>query len=595
MKVWANLAATALAVASPLAGARPHDTVFGAGGFETITDRPANAAEASRFLTQATFGPTSADISKVMMLGYGEWIEEQLGLPATLSEPNVEAVSNNRAKAMQPAPGQGTRIDRWMWQATYAPDQLRQRMAFALSQIFVVSDQSSAISGDIVPMAAYQDLLAKDAFNIYVSTLSDVTLNPTMGKFLSSFHNQRGNCTAPPNVTCTTNPDENYAREVMQLFSIGLVELNLDGTLPSGQEIPTYDQTVIGHTAKVFTGFTYVDAPRGATGGGTGQANFFGGGVTFATQYAPMACWGTDIFPAGDSNIRHDPTGDDNTGGTNKTVLDGATIAPGQKCSKDLSDELNIINEHPNVAPFISKQLIQRFVTSNPSPAYVQRVATVFEDNGFGDRGDLGDVLKAILTDTEARNPPALASGDTYGKLREPLISLIAMWRAFDAVAPAADPYGEIKMTGGVNFQGSFGQAPLEAPTVFNFYPPDYEQLGTLSDAGKVAPEFALISEATTYSIPNQFNKFTQGGYQGMSSPPTDRPLISLASLTPNVNNSAALVATINAKMLYGSMSATMQDKLESMIDNLAGSSNAEIAWSAIYVTMMSPEYATQR
>ena len=584
MKVWIKMLAPVLVVVAPLAQGRVHDEIFGAGHFETITDLPPNANAAARFLTQATFGPTTADIQKVMHLGYSEWIAEQEGLPATVGEPSVEKISTLRGATL--GTGQSTRIDRWLWQAAYAPDQLRQRMAFALSQIFVVSDQSSAISQSVIPMTAYQDLLARDAFNIYRNLLTDVTFNPTMGQFLSTFHNHKANCSAP-NV-CSTNADENYAREVMQLFSVGLVLLDVDGTLMGGVETPTYDQTVITHTAKVFTGFTYSDAP-------TNPANFYGGGLTTAATYAPMACWGSELFALSSSNMLHDVTGDDGTSASNKSVLDGGMIAPNQSCTKDVSDELNIINEHPNVAPFISKQLIQRFVTSNPSPAYVARVSAVFEDNGFGDRGDLGDVMKAILTDTEATTPPALATGDTYGKLREPLLRLTAMWRAFGAVAPAADQYGEVNMTAGSNFEGSFGQSPLEAPTVFNFYPPDFEQQGTLADANKVAPEFAIVSEASTYSMGNVFNRFTQGGFVGITPVPTDRPLINLSSLTVNANDSAALVATINSTMLYGTMSTAMQSRLTSMVDNLAGASSNEIAWSAIYLTMLSPEYATQR
>jgi len=576
------------AVFVPCASASVPDRVY-ASSFEAVAT-PANANEAARFLTQATFGPVPSDIARVMQVGYSEWIDEQFAVPVTLGEPTVEAVVNARTAGAQNL-SQTQRLNRWFWQATYAPDQLRQRMAYALSQIFVVSDQNGAIGGDIVPMTYYQDMLARDAFGIYRTLLEDVTFNPTMGKYLSSFHNQKANCSAP-NV-CSTNPDENYAREVMQLFSVGLVLLDLDGSPMGGVLTPTYDQSVITHTAKVFTGFTYADAPNGTTV--PGSPNFFGGGLTFLGQYNRMACWGSELFALSSNNMRHDITGDDGTAGSNKTVLDGNAIAPNQSCSKDVSDELNIINQHPNVAPFISRQLIQRFVTSNPSPGYIQRVATVFEDNGHGVRGDLGDVIKAILLDSEARTPPPLASGDTYGKLREPLLRLTAVWRAFGAVAPVMDQYGEVKMTGGTGFQGSMGQAPLEAPTVFNFYAPDYEQPGALADAHLVAPEFEIMNEASSYSTANAYYRFTQGAYLGMASPPTDRPLINLASLTVNANNSAALVATINSTLLYGSMSASMQTRLASMVDNLAGASSAEIAWSAIYITMLSPEFASQR
>ncbi len=563
-------------ITSPLF-ARTHDHLF-ANPFDTPPDAPASDAEAARFLTQATFGPTQTDIAWVRAVGYSEWIEQQLGKTATTARPTVEQVIAARTGGGQSI-GQTQRNHRWFWQATYAPDQLRQRMAFALSQIFVVSDQSSTINSDIIPMTEYYDVLTRDAFSSYRTVLGDVTSSPTMGKYLSYFHNQKP--------SSTTQPDENYAREVMQLFSIGLIELNLDFSpvLSSGSPIPTYDQTVITHTAKIFTGFTYSDAP-------VSPANFYGGALTNAGSYNPMACWGTELFASNSSNMRHDITGDDGTTGTSKTVLAGLTIPAGQTCAADVGAELDIVAGHANVAPFISRQLIQRFVTSNPSPAYIQRVAQVFEDNGVGDRGDLGDVVKAILLDTEARNPPLLNS---YGKLREPLLRLIAMWRAWNAVAPVADAYGEIKMAGTTNFASSYGQAPLGAPTVFNFYTPDYQQAGTFADAGLYSPEFQITSEASTYSTSNSYYNFTANAYLGMSSPPVDRPLIDLSTLTVNVATPSAMVDTINANMLYGSMSANMHTTLTNLITGLASASASEKAWSAIYLTMLSPEYAAQR
>ena len=577
------IALVVIAALAPAIHASVHDHLF-ANNFEIPADAPASTNDAARFLTQATFGPTQADINKLMAVGYNEWIDEQLGMPATVGEPTVEQVVNARITGGQTV-GQSQRLNRWFWQATYAPDQLRQRMAWALSQIFVVSDQSSAINQDVVPMAAYYDLLARDAFGIYRTLLGDATYSPTMGKYLNAFRNLKP--------SSATSPDENYAREVMQLFSVGLIQLNLDHSpmLSAGLPIPTYDQTTITHTAKVFTGFTYSDAPQGSGPPNYTGANFLGGARTFAGEYSPMACWGTELFPAsgtGSGNMKHDITGDDGTTGTPKTVLGNQTIPSNQTCTLDVSDELDIISAHQNVAPFISRQLIQRFVSSNPSPAYIQRVATVFESG----TGDLGDVLKAILTDTEARTPPPLMSGDSYGKLREPILRLTAMWRAFNAKAPAADVYGEIKMLGGTNFQGSYGQGPLESPTVFNFYLPDYQQPGN----NLYAPEFQITNESTTYTTANSYYNFTANAYQGMTSPPTDRPLIDLSTLTVNGGNPSAMVATINASMLYGSMSSSMQSTLSGMIQfGLNGATAQEKAWSAIYVTELSPEYATQR
>jgi uncharacterized protein (DUF1800 family) len=577
------IVALLIAMLVQIAHADVHDDIF-TYGFDIPADAPASTSAAARFLTQATFGPVQSDINKLMALGYTEWINEQLSMPPTLSEPTVEAVVNALTTGGQKV-GQTQRLNRWFWQATYAPDQLRQRMAYALSQIFVVSDQSSAINQDVVPMSAYQDLLATDAFTAYRSLLGDVTVNPTMGKYLNAFRNLKP--------SATTSPDQNYAREVMQLFSVGLIELNLDHSpvLSGGLNIPTYDQTVITNTAKVFTGFTYSDAP-------TSPANFYGGGLTFATQSDPMACWGLELVPPLSVNkTQHDDTGDDGTLNTPKTVLGGATIPSGQTCALDVGDELNIIVAHTNsgghtdVAPFISRQLIQRFVTSNPSPAYIERVATEFENSG----GDLGDVIRSILTDSEAENPPALMTGDSYGKLREPILRLTAMWRAFGAVAPAADAYGQISMIGSTGFQNSYAQSPLESPTVFNFYTPDYQQPGVFADNNLYSPELQITNEATMYSVSNSYYSFTQGAYIGMTSPPTNRPLINLSSLTANIATPSAIVATINSSMLYGTMSSNLQTALTTLLANLSSASSSEQAWSVIYVTMLSPDFAIQR
>jgi len=573
----------ALAVSASMvcagAHAATHDRLF-AYGFDPAPDAPADVNEASRFLTQATFGPTAADVARLTALGYDAWIEEQLARAPTLGAPAVEQVVNARTAAAQSV-SQSQRIQRWYWQAAYAPDQLRQRMAWALSQIFVISDQSSAIGNYIVPMAGYYDMLAKDAFAPYRTLLGDVTWHPMMGRYLSSFRNQKP--------SATTSPDENYAREVMQLFSIGLVLRDMDFSpiLSNGVEIPTYDQTTITHTAKVFTGFTWSDAPLN-------PANFYGGGLTFAAQYAPMECFGTEHFPAsgsGSNNMRHDITGDDGTTATPKTVVGGVTIPPNQTCAQDVGDELDILAAHPNVPPFVSRQLIQRFVTSNPSPQYIERVAQVFDAPG----ANLGDVIKAILMDDEARHPPALASGDHYGKLREPILRLTAVWRAFNAQAQAPDAYGEVKMSAGNGQTSSFGQGPLESPTVFNFYEPDYQQPGPFADNDRYSPELQILSEASAYSTGNSYYNFSAKAYVGMSNPPTDRPLIDLSSLTANATSPAAMVATIDKSLLYGTMSANMKATLTSMLANLNGASAAEKAWSAIYVTMLSPEFATQR
>lgn len=558
---------------APLAGATVHDQLF-KGSFDIPADQPASVNAAARFLTQATFGPTQADIAYLMAQGYGEWIDEQLSRPATIGEPTVEAIVNAGAKVTNTI-----RLNRFFWQAVYAPDQLRQRMAYALSQIFVVSDQASGIGNNyMVPLSQYQDMLAESAFLPYAQVLLNVTWHPIMGRYLNAFRNVKAMIVGGVQ---TTSPDENYAREVMQLFSIGLIERNQDFSpvLQGGQPVPTYDQNVITQTAKVFTGFTWSDAP-------TNPPSFYGGGLTFAGEYAPMACWGMELFPASSNQMRHDITV--------KSVLGGAAIAANQTCAQDVTDELAIIATHPNVAPFISRQLIQRFVESNPSPAYIQRIATVFDAPG----NDLGDVVKAILTDPEAVNPPppcGSANCDGYGKLREPVLRLTELWRAFNAQAPAPDAYGQIAMIGNGGFLGNFGQAPLESPTVFNFYLPDYQQPGTFADNGLYSPELQITNESTTYTTADTYYGFTAKAYLGMPTPPTDRPLIDLSALAANAANPAAMVATVNADLFYGSMSASMQSTLTNMLTNLSGATAQEKAWSAIYVAMLSPEFAAQR
>ncbi|MEO7430465.1 MAG: DUF1800 family protein [Dokdonella sp.] len=567
------------------ASARLYEHLF-ASGFDIPVDAPGSDAEAARFLTQASFGPTPSEIARLRGIGYNEWIDQQLAARTTLVRPFVESVVAARTAAGQNV-SQNHRVDRWFWIAAYADDQLRQRMAFALSEIFVISDQGSAISNNYIPMAEYADVLGHDAFKPYRTLLTDVTYNPSMGKFLSHFRNQKPGT--------TTQPDENYAREIMQLFSVGLVQLNMDASpvLQAGNPVATYDQTTITHTAKVFTGLTYSDAP-------TNPANFYGGAVTNAGTYNPMACWGTELFASTSSNMRHDLTGDDGTTATAKTVLGGLTIPAGQSCADDVSDELDIIAGHVNVAPFVSRQLIQRFVTSNPSPEYIERVATVFEDNGTPahERGDLGSVLKAILLDPEARAAPVDASA---GKLREPLLRITALWRAWGARAPAANAYGEVIMSAGISFLSSTGQKPLGAPTVFNFYEPDYQQPGPFADQDLYSPELQIHNETTAYTTGNVFYSYTRKAYVGMNLPPdnqtlpTDRPLLDLAPLVALVATPSAMVDLANARMMYGTMSPTMRSTLINMVQFMSGASPQEKAWSLIYLISLSPEFAAQR
>jgi uncharacterized protein (DUF1800 family) len=345
----------------------------------------------------------------------------------------------------------------------------------------------------------------------------------------------------------------------MQLFTVGLIERNADFTpmLNGGVPIPTYNQSTVTNYAKVFTGFNYNNATSISNGTNT---------------YLRMKCIETE----------HDVTA--------KTVIGNTTIPAGQSCAADINDGVDLLFAHANIAPFISRQLIQRFTSSSPSPGYIQRVAAKFLDNGFGERGDLSAVLKQVLMDSEARSAPVVNSG----KPREPLLKLTAMWRAWDAQLPAADTYGNTPM-GMTNPTGTFGQRPLGADTVFNFFEPDYQQPGVIANGGLYSPEFQTLNESTLTSGSNSYYTYSWNSYVGMSNPPTNRPLLNLAPLVALSGDPTAMVAEVNKRMMYGSMSVNMQDVLRNMLIFMDGASATDKARTVVYVTALSPEYAVQR
>ncbi|MEZ5461692.1 DUF1800 family protein [Dokdonella sp.] len=552
-KNWlSGLMACAALFGATSAHALLHDPLFSS-SFESPTDLPASDAEAARFLTQASFGPTIPEIARLRTIGYSEWLRQEFNKPATSARTYMEMVNDARLAANQSGVSHNNRLDRWFHTAATGSDQLRQRAAFALSQILVISDQNSSLGGESIQVSEYWDILARNAFGNYGELLDHVTWNPSMGKYLSHFRNRKASSDG------LRQPDENYAREVMQLFTIGLIERNVNFTpiLNGGQPIPTYDQSVVTNYAKVFTGFNYNNATTISNGTNT---------------YLRMTCIASE----------HDVTA--------KTVIGGTVLPAGQSCPDDVADGLDLLFAHPNVAPFISRQLIQRFVSSSPSSAYIQRVAQKFNDNGFGERGDLSAVIKQILLDPEARNAPGVNSG----KPREPMLKLTAMWRAWDAQMPAADEYGNIPM-GMTNPSGTFGQRPLGADTVFNFFEPDYQQPGAIADAGLFSPEFQTLNESSLTSSSNSYYTYSWNSYVGMSNPPSNRPLLNLAPLEALSSDPAAMVDEVNKRMMYGSMSTMMRDALINMLVFMNGTSANEKARTVIYVTALSPEYAVQR
>lgn len=520
-------------------------------------DIPATDADAARFLTQATFGPTATEIARVRQIGYKRWIDDQLAQAPTQILPHLQQLVTNGVAAPTPQ----NRRNYWLWQAANGKDQLRMRMAFALSEIMVVSDREVADgNATVFRIADYQDTLARGAFGSYRALLEKVSVHPAMGYFLSHVGNRK----ADPRRNIT--PDENYGREVMQLFSIGLVKRNkdfspvLDG---NGQTIPTYDEQVVSAMARVFTGWTYA-----------GQTDAqFGRGDN--TSYAPMEC--------------HTAFHDDQP----KQIFDSIVVSEGNNCVASMGKTLDALASHANTAPFISRQLIQRFVTSNPSPQYVERVANVWTTS----TGDMGKVIRAILLDTEARMPPADSS---FGKPREPLVKLVTLWRAFNAqYVPSATGEVRFAFSNAGDLANSLQQDSQRAPSVFNFFEPDYRLPAADGMQGIFAPEFQILTEATYLSMLNQHDSLVWSNAAAAPAATTNAPYLDLTRLTTlaEAKDHAGMVAQVNLLMFYGALSATNAQAMVNMLDRLAAAneSAANRAKSLVLLAMASPEFAIQR
>lgn len=536
-----------------------------------------NAPEAARFLTQATFGPRGDEILALATKGFPTWINEQLALPASshFAEANADFAANNATGVGSPATGApNTRISAanrqhaWWKLAINAPDQLRQRVAFALSEILVTSDQNSTIANWEDGHTVFYDLLVNGAFGNFRDLLEKVTLSPNMGIYLSSLRNAKATFNAQG--VQLTQPDENYAREIMQLFTIGLNELQPDGTLkldPAGQPIPTYTQDTIVQTAKIFTGWGFFQSTN---------PTFRGGGGLSEQYINPMM-----LFPA-----FHDDTA--------KTIVGGKVLPAAQGGVKDLKDTLDALFNHPNTGPFICKQLIQRLVTSNPSPGYVYRVAQVFANNGAGVRGDLGAVIRALLLDYEARSN-AVINSPSYGKAREPLLRATAILRAFEAASDS----GRYTTAGGSNLTNpetintaSLAEAAGRAPTVFNFYEPGYVYPGVIAAAGLYAPEFKVLTDTTALTIPNYLYNILQATRSATSVGLN----FNYNNLLASAKNSQGLVDYMNLVFSTGSMPKAMIDRIVAALNAMpANTSDTDRVRSAIYLTVTSAEGAVQK
>jgi uncharacterized protein (DUF1800 family) len=504
-----------------------------------------SAIQASRFLTQASFGPTLSEIQSLESTANIEtWINQQFNLPTSYHLPLVKSQGSGDV-------GGDTQLVRYpvWWQiALHSDDQLRQRVAFALSEIMVVSDRPDALINHGNLLAAYFDILVEHASGNYRDLLEAVTKNPAMGLYLSMLGNE----------TTNNRADENYAREVLQLFSIGLVQLNLDGTQKldaNNKSIPTYNQQDIANLAKVFTGWAWD-----------------------RDEYEPyQGGWYPDVSIM-EIPMKAFPNYHDTASKTYLGITAPANLTPEQ----DLDMALDAIYNHPNVGPFISKRLIQRLVTSNPSKRYIARVASVFNDNGQGERGDLKAVIKTILLDPEARSDVFSKKPD-FGKLREPILRFSHLWRSFQVQDP-------IEMD---HFSSLMSQhAPLTAKSVFNFFSPHYAPPGEITNAGLVAPEFQLISEARITSIYNLiFDIIEEDGFYDIF--PTRLNLTYELTL---VNTPIQLLDHLDLLLMSGNMSLEFRQILLNYINqNKTEVPSEQLLRDVISLIISSAQYSIQR
>ena len=545
-------------------------------------------AEASRFLAQASYGSNPKDIKALTGRTANEWIEAQfLRPPFSL----LNAMRYWRQRRGPEGNKNVTELqdahNAW-WVSTIQQDQLRQRVAFALSQIFVVS--SAGVVGEYPKgLVSYYDTLVRGAFGNFRQLLQDVTLHPMMGTYLTYIGNrkERFDSTGKP----TQAPDENYAREVMQLFTIGLEQLNLDGTPKKDagdRPIPTYSNDDVIGLARVFTGLSW-------NGGQLTHECFVRAGNCAANtnerETRPMVAY-------------------DQYHSTLEKRFLGTTIPEGQSSTMaDLKLALNTLFNHPNVGPFIGKQLIQRLVTSNPSEHYVRRVASAFNNNGQGVRGDMKAVIRAVLLDEEARGAHARKQPD-FGRIREPVLRFTHLMRAFEASSRSG--YWTI---GPTNAPSELNQTAMRAPSVFNFYRPGYTPAGTpIANANRVAPEMQILNESSVAGYADYLNRFVGAtsihivGLGKMIPHPEGEPAtngmarevrFNLQPLIAKANDVDQLLDEIDVLLLNGQMQSETRKIIRAAVSEVVPKPPKydmrqmyrERVSLALYLALLSPDY----
>ena len=554
--------------------------------------------DAARFLGQSTVGANFEVLEELSTQSYEVWIDDQMQIPEMSYVDTSKMVWNHFVQAY---------IDQWgsvliegnedispfsfyfrmaWWHnVIHGEDLLRQKVALALSELLVVSEDSK-LNADAFALASYYDVLYKNAFGNYRDLLEEVTYHPAMGYYLSSINNE------PTNEAENIHPDENYAREIMQLFTIGLYELNQDGTLILDEDempIETYDNNDIAEFSRVFTGL--------------GPAGYWNPWVDYSEEDVIWGVWYNTVpfIDATQSMVMFE---DYHEVGV-KHLLNGAETPTGASGEEDIDIALDNLFYHQNIAPFVSKHLIMRLVKSNPTPEYVGRVAAVFENNGEGVKGDLGAVVKAVLLDDEARNCEWISTPYS-GKMREPMIRYIQLLKAFDAHNNSGKMFS-------LGWNTSDIQHPLNSPSVFNFFLPSYAPSGPIADSLLVAPEFELLNSTVAVEYinmsfdmiwsENYMESVTLASQEDIGLPwwdmgffnPDDRVYLdfqdenNLAGLDPS-----AMVERLNLLLGGGTLSSeTMQTIIEIIdVEYLEPADRVKLA---LYFILISPDYVIQK
>lgn len=559
-------------------GSNPQATISGK-GMTHLT------SETARRLAQSTFGVKRAYIDQVVNQGYGAWLEEQFNKPPTYIVPKVNAIWDTLyplIRADYLAKGEDTSeiFGPWAVHFNYAfwdnnmknEDLLRQRVAEALSEILVVSHRSQ-IGDWALCLGSYYDILIGDAFSDYKTILKKITYHPAMAYYLSHLNNPK------TDVGKNIRPDENYAREIMQLFTIGLYEMNRDGTYKlngTGQRIPTYDNIDIREMAKIFTGLGagakenwvwWIDNPE------------FGLEIYGVKKDVPLK-----MYPN-----QHEQG--------SKTILKTTVTPANQTGDQDIDQAISVLVNHPNTGPFLARKLIQRMVTSNPSPAYIKRVADAYyTPNSSGKIGDMKNIIRAILTDVEAQNiPPAQLTNARL--MRPPFLKALHFARAMDLNA-----FGNYYWHNSFNILDDFGQSVLGSPTVFNFYSPDHTPLGPINDANLVAPEFKLHNSAKAISYINAVHGWTlwntvmwdwEGTYLNIPNVTLD-----ITKLLPLASNPEKLIQELDILLTSGQLSTQTKSTIKQAIievrqDYFGSNTNDNRVRLALYLILISPDYNT--